>query len=183
MRRRPGIVTQQAQGMTVLRRLVLFRHAKADTCEAPDHERPLAARGRRDAPAGGRWLREAGLRPDRVVCSTARRTQETWALAAAELDAAPAVAYDERVYLASAGGLLDVLREVDDEVRTLVVVGHNPGLQQLALLLAGSGEADPLARARRKFPTSGLAVLTFHGSWSRLEPGAAHLADLAVPQG
>ena len=93
------------------RQLVSFRHAKSAWPDVADHERPLARRGRRDAPVAGRWLLAAGLVPDRVVCSTAERARQTWQLAAAELDSPPAVSFDNRVYGTSAGELLDLARQ------------------------------------------------------------------------
>ena len=151
------------------RRLVLLRHAKSAWPDVADHERPLARRGRRDAPVAGRWLRAAGRSPDRVVCSTARRARQTWQLAAAELDACPAVRFDPRVYGAAAGDLLDLAREAAPGTRTLLIVGHVPALQELtvALAVARAGDADALKRVRVKFPTAAIAVL----EWSSPEPG------------
>ncbi|TVL91587.1 histidine phosphatase family protein [Streptomyces sp. SAJ15] len=166
------------------RRLVLLRHAKSAWPEVPDHERPLAGRGRRDAPAAGRWIREAGRVPDLVVCSTARRTRETWELATAELGgAAPAVTYEPRAYAATAAELLDVVRGTPDGVRTLLLIGHNPGVEELVSLLAGAAAGDALERAREKFPTSAIAVLAWSGPWSALAPGGARLTDFTVPRG
>ena len=107
------------------RKLVLLRHAKSAWPDLPDHERPLAGRGRRDAPVMGRWLRVAGDVPDQVVCSTARRAYETWELAQPELGAAPLVNFEDRVYGASAAQLLDLARHAPPAVRTLLVVGHD----------------------------------------------------------
>src|SRR4249919_2827877 len=97
----------EAVAMTesALRKLVLLRHAKSAWPDLPDHERPLAGRGRRDAPVMGRWLRAAGHVPDQVLCSTARRARETWRLAQPALKAAPPVSFEDRIYLASAGQL------------------------------------------------------------------------------
>ncbi|MFJ5219415.1 SixA phosphatase family protein [Streptomyces sp. NPDC088354] len=167
-------------------RLILLRHAKsAWPPDVPDHDRPLGARGRRDAPAAGRWLRENKHIPDLVVCSTAVRTRETWELAAEAL--APRaqfpVAYDERLYAATARAMLDVLRETPDSVRTLLLVGHNPGIQDLTLRLAGGAGSDALLRAADKFPTSALAVLTSAAPWSALTSDEAHLDDFAIPRG
>jgi phosphohistidine phosphatase len=165
------------------RRLIVLRHAKSAWPDVNDFERPLAPRGRRDAPAVGRRLRDAACLPDRVICSPARRTRETWDLVAQELDAAPPVSYDERVYGASVATLLGVVHEMPEPVRTLLLIGHNPGLQELTLALAGEVAGDALDRAQEKFPTSAIAVLTFAGSWSELAPGSALLADFAVPRG
>ncbi|HEX9542502.1 MAG TPA: histidine phosphatase family protein, partial [Streptosporangiaceae bacterium] len=120
------------------RRLVLLRHAKSAWPDVPDIERPLGKRGQRDAPRAGRWLRQAGYLPDLVVCSTSRRTRETWQLAAAELGASPSVRFEPRVYGAGTAELLDLIRETPDEVETLQVVGHEPAMRELTLLLASA---------------------------------------------
>ncbi|MBT2395984.1 histidine phosphatase family protein [Streptomyces sp. ISL-100] len=165
------------------RRLVVLRHAKSAWPDLPDSERPLAPRGRRDAPAAGRWLREAGCVPDLVVCSSARRTRQTWDLVAAEFGTTTPAIHDARLYGASAEELLGVVREIPAQVRTLMVIGHNPGVQELVLLLAGEAEGYALDQARTKFPTSAIAVLGVPGPWSSLEPGAARLTDMVVPRG
>jgi phosphohistidine phosphatase len=166
------------------RRLVLLRHAKSAWPDVADHERPLARRGRRDAPVAGRWLRAAGRVPDRVVCSTARRARETWQLAAAELDAFPAVRFDQRVYGAAAGELLDLARETAPGSRTLLIVGHDPAMQDLTVALADAraGDADALERVRVKFPTAAIAVLEFTGTWPELRPQQARLTAFVVPR-
>ena len=172
------------------RTLILLRHAKSAWPDVPDHDRPLADRGRRDAPAAGRWLRAAGLVPDRVLCSTAERARETWRLAGAELSgggpgAGPAVTFEPRVYGASAAGLLGLLHEVPGDARAVLLVGHEPAMSELALTLAGpavdAGRHGELDRIRAKFPTAAIAVLEFTGSWSRLGPGGARLARLVIP--
>ncbi|MET7618015.1 histidine phosphatase family protein [Streptomyces sp. NPDC005408] len=166
------------------RRLVVLRHAKsAWPDDVADHDRPLAPRGRRDAPAAGRWLRESDCVPDLVVCSTARRTRRTWELAAAEFDVTPPVTHDVRLYGASATELLDVVREIPGRVRTLMLIGHNPGAQELVLMLAGEADAFALEQTRTKFPTSAIAVLRVPGPWSDLEAGAARLTEMVVPRG
>jgi phosphohistidine phosphatase len=166
------------------RQLVVLRHAKSEwPLGTPDHQRPLAARGRRDAPAAGAWLRESGHAPERVICSTARRARQTWALAAAELGEAPEVRYDDKVYDADVTDLLAVVRAVPDAVTTALIVGHNPGFQELVLWLAADGDDDGLDRAAVKFPTSAMAVLEFTGPWAKLAPGAAALAHFVVPRG
>ncbi|MFI7357928.1 SixA phosphatase family protein [Streptomyces avidinii] len=165
------------------RRLVVQRHAKSAWPQVPDSERPLAPRGRRDAPEAGRWLREGDCVPDLVVCSSARRTRQTWGLVAAELGATTPVIHDARIYLATAGELLGVVREIPAHVRTLMLIGHNPGVQELVLLLAGEEDGYALEQTRTKFPTSAIAVLRVPGPWSSLEAGAARLTDMVVPRG
>ncbi|HUB42627.1 MAG TPA: histidine phosphatase family protein [Streptosporangiaceae bacterium] len=180
-------------GARSVRKLVLLRHAKsAWPDDVPDHDRPLGRRGRRDAPAAGRWLREAGCVPDYVLCSTARRARETWQLAQVELRAEPTVAFEPGVYDASADGLADLVRRLPPAARIVMVVGHDPGLPELALELArnddargdktGSGAAaTSLDRMRTKFPTATIAVLELSGPWSELAPGRTRLASFVAP--
>ncbi|MFJ9349169.1 SixA phosphatase family protein [Streptomyces sp. NPDC101237] len=172
-------------GAGPLRRLVVLRHAKSAWPEGvPDPLRPLAARGRRDAPAAGRALADSDCLPDLVVCSTAVRTRQTWELVSGQWGTPPPVRLDGRVYAAGVPALLEVVREVPPEVETLLLVGHNPGLEQLVLELAGDGLDDTLERVREKFPTSAIAVLAWHGrAWTALEPGTALLTEVIVPRG
>jgi phosphohistidine phosphatase len=165
------------------RTLLLLRHAKSDWPPVPDHDRPLGARGRRDAPAIGRALRAAGFAPGRVLCSTAKRTRQTWELAAGELGGTPKVEWDVRIYAADVDSLVEVIREVPGDVGTLLVVGHNPGAQDLTLALAGAGEPGALRAARLKFPTGAFAALSVPGDWARLAPGEAELTRFEVPRG
>ncbi|MFJ3808933.1 SixA phosphatase family protein [Streptomyces sp. NPDC090073] len=168
-----------------MRRLMVLRHAKSAWPEGvEDHRRPLAPRGLRDAPAAGRALAEGGGLPDLALCSTAVRARRTWELAAAEWGTPPPVRYDRRLYAADAADLLDVVREVPREVEALLLVGHNPGLEQLVAELAGDGLDDSLERLRVKFPTSAIAVLTWRGTgWPALGPGTALLTSFMVPRG
>ncbi|MFI9718994.1 SixA phosphatase family protein [Streptomyces sp. NPDC052396] len=164
------------------RRLVLLRHAKAEWSDGDDHERPLAERGRKDAPAAGRWIAGSGITPDLALCSTAARTRETWKLAVHELPQRPRTVYEERLYEASPGELIAVVNEVPDEVNDLLLIGHNPGMHALADVLAGEAEGDALARMNRSgFPTTGAAVLTFSGSWKAVEHGAGTLVAFWTP--
>jgi phosphohistidine phosphatase len=149
------------------RTLILLRHAKSDWSTAePDLARPLANRGRRQAPDAGRWLAANIERVDLAVVSPAVRARSTWDLVSAELDVAPPMRIDDRLYGASDRELLTVLRELPDDLRTVLVVGHNPGLEDLAALL--TGEMTPM-------PTSALAVITVSGSWPTAHPGSAAL--------
>ena len=167
------------------RRLILLRHAKSAWPDVADHERPLAGRGRRAAPAVGRWLRESGYVPDRVLCSTARRARETWQLAEEELGAHPRTSFEQRVYGATATELLDLARETPSGVQTLVIVGHEPAMRDLTLELADAQPGDDgeqaLEQVRAKFPTAAIAVLAFAGRWPELGPGQARLDDFVAP--
>ncbi|MGW0712773.1 SixA phosphatase family protein [Streptomyces sp. NPDC002643] len=172
-------------GAGPLRRLLVLRHAKSAWPEGvPDHDRPLASRGRRDAPVAGRVLAETDCLPDLALCSTAVRARQTWESVSAHLGTPPPVRYESRMYGADVDELLDVLHEVPDEVRTLLLVGHNPGLEELVLDLAGEALGDALDDVRTKFPTSAIAFLSWHGdSWTSLTPGTALLTDMVVPRG
>ena len=171
---------------SLARCLILLRHAKSAWPEGvPDHERPLAPRGRRDAPAAGGWLRKAGHVPDRVLCSTARRTRETWQLAEEKLGAQPQTVFEDRVYGASSAEVLDLACETPAGVRTLLIVGHDPAMRGLTLELASEqpddSEAEALGRVRTKYPTAAIAVLSFSGDWAELSAGQAHLAEFVIP--
>jgi phosphohistidine phosphatase len=164
------------------RTIVLFRHAKADWPEVADHERPLAERGRMDAPVAGRKLADSGIPFDLALCSTAARTRETWKLAVHEFPRRPRTVYEERIYEATPGELVAVLNETPDEARNVLVIGHNPGMHGLTEVLAGSAEEEARGRmVRRGFPTAAYAVLTFDGSWKSLEPGVCRLSDYWAP--
>jgi phosphohistidine phosphatase len=161
------------------RRLVLIRHAKSDWPEdIADHDRPLAGRGRRDAPLIGRWLDRSGHVPDAVICSTARRARETWELAATAFPQAggPAVRLEPRVYEATVLGLLMLVRELPDRDSVVAIVGHNPGLAELAVGLAAPPPQPPAS-----FPTASVAVIGLSGEWSAAGPGEARVLAFAVP--
>ncbi len=172
-------------GAGPLRHLLVLRHAKSAWPQGvPDHERPLAPRGRRDAPAAGRALAEADLLPDLAVCSTAVRARQTWELASAQWGTPPPVRFERRVYAADVSDLLAVVHEAPAQVDTLLLVGHNPGLEELVLDLAGDGLDDALDEVRLKFPTSAIAVLAWRGTvWSDLASGTALLTDVIVARG
>jgi phosphohistidine phosphatase len=176
-------------------RLVLLRHAKSAWPDVPDHERPLARRGRRDAPAVGRWLLRAELLPSQVLCSTARRARETWQLAQEEAGLSVPVRFEDTVYRASAAGLLDLVRQTSPGVATLLVIGHDPAIPGLALMLAGTGAGagesaegtgperpGALDLMMTKFPTAATAVLMFTGTWPELSQGRAQLTDFVTPR-
>lgn len=174
------------------RRLVLLRHAKSDWPDVADHDRPLAKRGRRDAPEVGRWLGESGYLPDAVVCSTALRTRETWELASSGLlavapDASPVVRYEPRVYEASVLGLLMLVREFQPDWQTVLLVGHNPGMAELTAALPAPRMSAPRMSAPPPepppaFPTAAAAVLALPGDWADAAPGEARLLCFRTPR-
>lgn len=159
----------------VERQLAILRHAKSAWPEGvPDRERPLGKRGRRDAAAVGRWLGDHLGVPDVVVCSPAERARQTWAVVASELDDPPPATFDDRIYGAPAGELLAVVQELPDAASTALLVGHNPGVQELVALLCGR-ELDTR--------TSSVAVLAWTGRWAEASSEVADLRHHATPRG
>ncbi|HVV24762.1 MAG TPA: histidine phosphatase family protein [Pseudonocardiaceae bacterium] len=157
-----------------MRTLVVLRHAKSAWPEGTDdRERPLADRGRRDAPAAGRWLR--GRVPvDLVVCSPALRTRQTWDLVAAELDGTPEFRVDDRVYDAFVEELVDVVRDLPATAENVLLIGHNPGLTELVHELSGSDFS---------LKTSSIAILRGHGEWSDAGANWLRLVETETPRG
>lgn len=141
-----------------------------------DVARPLTRRGQRDATSAGRWLAVEGLAPERVLCSSAQRTRQTWELLSAELDVTvdpDHVDYDRRVYDACAGDLLGLIREQSNQVASVMTVGHNPASHQLVVDLTARHDLD--------FPACALAVIHLRTLWSDLNPGEAELAHFWTP--
>lgn len=169
-----------------MRTLSLFRHAKSswEDDSLDDHARPLAGRGRRAAPAMGAWLAREGTMPDLVYCSDAARALETWELAAAELDAAPPMEPVPDIYHAGADHLLGIVRSAPPDVRSLMLVGHNPGFHDLANGLVQPGESrKAVKRLRQKLPTGAIVEIEFDvDDWSQVGPGSATLRRFVRPK-
>jgi len=158
-----------------------MRHAKSSYPDGvADHDRPLAPRGIREAGLAGDWLRANAPAVDAVLCSTATRTRQTLARTGIQ---AP-TRYAERLYGAAPGTVIEEINAVDDEVHTLLVVGHEPTTSTVALILADDENTDTVVAERisEKFPTSAIAVLTVPCAWEALEPGGAALTGFEVPR-
>jgi phosphohistidine phosphatase len=166
-----------------MKRLYLLRHAKSswDDPTLADHDRPLAARGRRAAKVMGEHLRREGIAPELVLCSSSERTRQTLTLIAPGLGESADAQVKPELYAASAADLLEALHEVPAEVESVMVIGHNPAIQDLALSLAGDG--PEVARVRSKFPTAALATLEFRASWRELARASAELVSYVKPKG
>lgn len=167
--------------VTDQRTLVLMRHAKsAYPPDVADHERPLAPRGIREAGLAGDWLRANVPGIDAVLCSTATRTRQT--LAETGIDAP--VQYRDRLYGATPGTTIGEINGVADGVDTLLVVGHEPTMSEVAMGLAGADgtDATALQRISEKYPTSAIAVLTVAGDWTSVELGSAALVEFHIPR-
>lgn len=175
------------------RTLLLMRHAKSAWPDVPDHDGPLARRGKRDAPLMGHWLNAVGYVPDLVVCSAARRATQTWKRLQPSLGSAPSATFTDRVYEATTARLLEVVRSTPATVRVMLVIGHDPGLPSLACALAaatldievGGRNRTVLAgldRMRTKFPTAAIAAFDVDGHWPEFAPRTAWLACFVTPR-
>ncbi len=165
------------------RQLLLLRHAKSswDDPSLADHDRPLSKRGRKAMAAMRAAILSRGLAPDMALVSTARRTRDTFA-ALEPWPKPPAVSFHEGLYHAAPSAMLELLRQVEESRRCVMLVGHNPGLMELALLLAGRDEGVFAQRLASGFPTGALALFEVEGPWSEFSAGSAKLADFVVPR-
>lgn len=166
-------------------KLFLMRHAKSDWSDdsMDDHDRPLAPRGRRAAPAMAEYMESEGLVPRIVLCSTAARARETWKLMADRLGKDATIIYEDELYGASRAEILQVLHRLDGDASPAMIVGHNPGVEATALTLAGSGDDGALERMSAKFPTAALAVLEVdQHTWTVLEGECCALERFVTPK-
>jgi phosphohistidine phosphatase len=165
------------------RRLYILRHAKSswDDPGQPDHERPLAPRGRRTLAVIAEYMSSHAVRPELVLCSAARRTRET----CEGIGPSGQVMIEQPLYDASCEQLIERLRRLPAETGSVLVIGHNPAMQMLALKLAGtrgvaaSGQLDEI---ERKFPTGALATLSLQCGWGELAAGCGELVDYMRPK-
>lgn len=167
-----------------MKTLYLLRHAEASRKDGgmTDQERPLTARGRRQARAVAEFMENEGLLPDRALISTALRTRETWELMAPSLGGGIEADLRESLYLADPGSLLEEVRGANHSAQSLLLVGHNPGIWSLARGLVGEGAGPALARLGASFPTAALAVITFPvDRWSDVAPGEGTLQRFVGP--
>jgi len=161
-----------------VKRLHLLRHAKSswDDPDLPDHERPLAPRGERAARKIAEHVRREGIAPELVLCSTAVRARQTLAALLPALPGEAEIRLEDGLYAAGVSQVLTRLREVDESVGSVLVVGHNPTLHELAVALTGKGDVP------ERFPTGALATLVFPTPWAELAGGGAELEGFAVPR-
>jgi phosphohistidine phosphatase len=171
--------------MATTRRLLLLRHAKSswDDPDLVDFDRPLSGRGLKTAPRVGRELARRGWLPDLALVSPALRTRDTWRLVAAELPASVQAEFIQALYEATAADILAKVRQANAEASSLLVLGHNPGLEEFARRLAGSrSDAPALNRLEEKFPTAALARFDVDGDWAQLALGNARLTHCIWPK-
>ena len=168
-----------------MKTLFLLRHAKSSWAEPDldDFDRPLNKRGRRAAETMGRHMAAHDLAPAQVLCSSARRTRETLELLVAELRHELPTRFEKGLYLAEAPSLLRRLRRLDSRIPSAMLIGHNPGLERLAVMLAGDGSPESRQQVAEKYPTGALAVLQADiPAWSELGPLGATLTDYVRPR-
>jgi phosphohistidine phosphatase len=166
--------------VSVSRRLLVLRHAKSswNDPELVDHDRPLAPRGQRGVKLLADYMRRERIRPALVLCSSARRTVETYE----GVRPSGELSIESGLYAADGDGLLERLRRIPDDIGSVMIIGHNPAVQTLVLRLAGANSGTGLGEVQRKFPTGSLATLAFDCAWSELGPGAAELVSLVRPR-
>jgi len=165
-----------------MRRLLLLRHAKAEPMRADDFDRALTQSGRADAREIGRWIASSGVRLDRCLYSGAARARETYEIVAAAQPYEIEAVQQNAIYEATRFLILGLLRESPAHARAILVVGHNPGIGEVANLLTGEGAAAERLRLATRFPTAALAVLSFdRPDWSDLGPRAGRLERFVTP--
>jgi len=169
--------------MSVMRRLFLLRHAEADRpANTPDHLRPLTQRGMQDALAMGGYMAQEGLLPQLAVVSTATRTRGTWEQVQKQLPGLVPAIFESRVYECQAADILNVIRATAPEHHSLMVVGHNPGMQTLALRLVGHAVRNAFSRLGHDFPPGALAVVDFElAGWNDIADHGGTLERFATP--
>ena len=167
-----------------MRRLLLLRHAKSDWPDGVDDAmRPLAERGRSDAPEMGKAIASARLVPDFAMVSTALRTRQTWELVSPLFGKEVTVRFENGLYAASDRTILDFVRTAPAEAETVMMVGHNPGLERLARSFAKSGDVDAIRRLEKKYPTCALAVIELPiNAWREASPPAGRLEMFLTPK-
>jgi phosphohistidine phosphatase len=166
-------------------RLMLLRHAKSEKAEPgmADRERGLTARGRSDAARIGAYMEHHALIPDRALVSAAQRTRETWEYLAPVLPSPPVVSYEDRLYNAGPGAILALLQELDRRTPVVMLIGHNPGLHEVARMLIATGDVDARERLNEGLPTAALAVIDFAGDdWRKLHPRSGRLERFVTPR-
>jgi len=180
-----GTVRRQSRTGTPMKHLYLLRHAKSSWGDPglSDFDRPLAPRGKRAASRIADHLRQRGCQFDLVLCSAARRAADTWRPIAAALTYEAPVSRERSLYLAGDDNLMNRLRSLDEKVCSVLLIGHNPDLEELADALCAGGEAGALRRIAAKYPTGALATIKLDTPrWPELAVGAGYLESFVVPR-
>lgn len=166
-------------------RLFLLRHAKSswDDTALSDFDRPLNIRGRNSAPLMGRHMQDHHLIPDRVLCSSSRRTRDTFAGLLPFLNGDVEVKFLRHLYMAAEGDYLSLIAKHGEAAKALLVIGHNPAIQSTALALIGRGNPDLRKQIEEKFPTAALAVIDFdEADWNKVTGGSGRIVAFFRPR-
>ncbi len=169
----------------MMKTVSILRHAKSswDDEKLKDFDRPLAPRGEKAAARMGAYMKSKEIIPDLILCSSSARTRATLKLALKKLDDEPATHFEDALYHASAGAMLNMLRTLPANIGHVMIVGHNPGLHALALDLFGTGPREDMLAAARKFPTAALAQIEFDiAEWRKLAVGDGRLTRFVSPK-
>ncbi|MEM9062937.1 MAG: histidine phosphatase family protein [Pseudomonadota bacterium] len=168
-----------------MKKLILLRHAKSSWKDAQlsDHDRPLNNRGRLASPVIADWLADLDHIPDHVFCSTSVRTRETYGLMHSAVDRLPPAEFEARLYHAAPDTMLDLIRTAPESSRTVMLIGHQPGLSAMARILCRERASRRCERAFEHFPTAAAAVLEFDADrWADVDYAMARFVDFAVPR-
>ena len=167
-----------------MKTVYLLRHAKSswDDLDVPDFQRPLSERGREAAPRMAEYMKTEGLVPEAVLCSGAKRATETWELMAPVLGA-PRVHVDDNLYMASPDAIVAWLNQLQPEIGSVLLVGHNPGFEEVAARMVADGKKKAMKRMRKKYPTGALAVIQFDvDGWNSVGDGTGYLERFVRPK-
>ena len=168
-----------------MKNLYLLRHAKSsrDDPALDDHDRPLAPRGIRACKLMKAHIRKVSIEPDLILCSSAQRATETYTHIAGAFASKTSVCVEDGLYMQESQALLMRLRDLGDQISSVMMIGHNPGLERLALALSKDTETKYLTRMRVKYPSLGLACIEFREQvWSAVGPGRGRLSDFIIPR-
>lgn len=168
-----------------MRSLYLLRHAKSDwdNSSLADFDRPLSKRGLSAAPRMGKFMADHGYIPELILCSTAKRTRQTLNAILPHFGDVRNIDLTDRIYSGGAQEYFNLISSQDIEARSILLIGHNPSIQGLALALSGSGDQKMMREMAEKYPTAGLSVITFEiDSWNKLDQGAGHLEHFTTPR-
>jgi len=166
-------------------RLYLLRHAKSSWADPglADYDRPLNSRGREAAPAMAAFMAARGLLPEKIICSSAERAKQTLSLMLPRIASETTVLFTRRVYEEGGSGYIDIARQHGGDAASLMLVGHNPSMEDAATMLSGHGDPDMAFRMRMKYPTAGLAIIDFDlAGWPDIGPGKGRLTGFHTPR-
>ena len=167
-----------------MKQLYILRHAKSDyPAGTDDHERPLNKRGEKACKLMGKYIQENNIAPQAILCSDATRTTQTAKNIMRAAGIQNPISFSKTLYLATPGEILKEIAKVDDSIESVLIVAHNPGVEQLARLLTAAGDAESIARLKEKYPTAALACFSIDAtSWKEINPASGNLDKFITPK-